>query len=276
MIPELKGGSEESFFAGGKHYGQCSNGFESWDGEKLMKTLRILVLIFSMIALWANSQSKAATDLPLTLGLPDLTGFEMDVKYTASNGAFVVDGLTHDYIIPSGDVGIAIQDSYNLSATITTNAILTGGTLTIKGEVNGGGSDTTLLTGNLTTGAAGTAFGYGDGGNEIFQFLFTVSGGSLASAFGGNGAKGGIIFDAGFDSNQGDTPFTGSWTSNFNSNGSDDGVIDAFARPVPEPSSILLVLAGILGMVARCRLNAPRDKQRMTMLLMQPKEKSWL
>ncbi len=248
-----------------------------------MRTLRILVFIFSMVALWANSQSKAATDLPyVTNGLPDLTGSYMGVDYIASNGAFVVDsGLTTDYRISNGhggvtDVGVTTEGSYILSATINNSGVLTGGTLTINGAV-GGGSVVTLLTGNLTTGAAGTAFGYGDDGDQVFQFLFTVSGGSLESAFGGSGAAGGIVFTAGFGN--GDTPFTGSWASNFNTDGTDNGVIDSFSLktvPVPEPSSILLVASGVLCMVARRRLNTPGHKQRMTMLLMQPKEKSWL
>ena len=229
-----------------------------------MKTLRILVLIFSMVSLWANSQSKAATDLPnLTEGLPDLTGSYMDLNYTynydAGSGAFVADGWTTDYNTSSGDVGVSTLDSYILSATINNGGNLTSGTLTIKGGVVGGGGDVTLLTGNLTTGPAGTAFGYGDGNNEIFQFLFTVNGGTLESAFGGNGTAGGVILSAAFDATAGDAPFIGSWTNSFNNNGSDNGAINAFTvSAVPEPSSILLVSAGVLCMVACRRLNALR------------------
>jgi len=219
-----------------------------------------------MVSLVANQQSKASlTDIILNPGLPDLTGSSMNVNYTAGSGAFVASGSTTDYNTSGGDVGVTTFDSYILSATINNGGNLTSGTLTIKGGV-GGGSDVTLLTGSLITGAAGTAFGYGDGANELFQFLFTVSGGSLESAFGGSGAAGGIILSAEFAGNPGDTPFTGSWASSFNNNGINgpNGVIDSFA--VPEPSSILssilcsilLVAAGVSRLVARRRLNASR------------------
>ncbi len=223
-----------------------------------MTTLRALVLIlFSMVLLIADSQSKAATDIPyLTEGLPDLTGSYMDVTYNAGSDAFLASGYTTDYNTSSGDVGVSIVDSYTLSATINNAGMLTGGTLVINGAVGNGNTDVTLLTGNLTTGAAGTAFGYGDGGNELFQFLFTVNGGSLKNAFGGNGAAGGIILNAWFTGTSGDQPFTGSWASSFNNNagtpGDGSGDINSFMM-VPEPSSVLLVLvSGVLCAGAYC------------------------
>jgi hypothetical protein len=233
-----------------------------------MKTLRLLVL-FGVFSLVASSQSKAATDINLTEGLPDLTGSPMDVTYNAGTGAFVASGWLSDYNIPGPiDVGASVIGSYTLSATISTNSgvKLTSGTLTINGAVGDGNTGVTLLTGNLTTGAAGTAFGYGDNGNDLFQFLFTVNGGSLASAFGGNGAAGGVVLNAWFGDTSGDQAFTGSWASSFNNNAyisdNGDGDINSFAvqnsLPVPEPSSILLVSTGILCMVAGRRLNVPR------------------
>ncbi len=229
-----------------------------------MKTLRLLVL-FGLVSLLANSQAKAGpTDLPAlnNEGLPDLTGSYMDVTYNATTHAFVASGWTTDYNIPPApgtDISVT-PDSYTLSATISNGGVLaSGGTLDIYGDVGSG--DTLLLSGSLTPGAAGAAFGYGDVGNEVFQFLFTASGGSLESAFGGPSAQGGIVVDAAFDLTPGDSPFTGSWASSFNNNGGTPGYgggdINSFMM-VPEPSSILLVSAGILCMVARRRLNAPR------------------
>jgi len=214
-----------------------------------MKTLRLLVL-FGVFSLVASSQSKAATDINLPEGLPDLAGSPMDVTYNAGTGAFVASGWLSDYNIPGPiDVGASVIGSYTLSATINNTGNLTGGTLTIDGAVGDGDTDVTLLTGILTTGAAGTAFGFGYPGyivgenDDLFQFLFTVNGGSLASAFGGNGAAGGVVLDAWFGDTSGDKAFTGSWAS-FNNNAgiSEKGVgdINSFAvqnsLPVPEPS----------------------------------------
>lgn len=221
-----------------------------------MKILRILVL-FGLVSLLANSQAKAAgTDLsivpPQTGPYPDLADGYVNVTYSSGSGDFVAQGWTQTYWDPIGnefDVASSPDDpDYTLNATITGAGVLTGGTLTINGDIGSG--EELLLTGSLTPGAAGTAFGYGDGGNEIFQFLFTVTGGAEAGAFGGSGwvdLYGGTW----------DTSFT-SWTSDFSST-SYDGNMDTYKiNSVPEPSSILLVLAGVLGMVARRRLSATR------------------
>jgi len=92
-----------------------------------------------------------------------------------------------------------------LSATINNSRVLTGGTLTINGAVNGDGNAIAvpLLTADLVTGAAGTAFGYGDGGNELFQFRFTVTV-VLGKRFRRECTAGGIILNAWFSGNAGD------------------------------------------------------------------------
>src|ERR1017187_6348581 len=186
-----------------------------------MKPLRMLVLI-SVFSLVTVSQSKA-TDILFPPGsppgshLPDLTGSYMDVTYNSSGSLFQAIGFSTQYTDKQTNQ-FSVYDNasfnYTLTANITSAGMLTNGTLTISGDPD---------------------FGSGDGGNQIFQFRFDVTGGSLASAFGGNGAEGGIIFNAAFGS--GDHPFTGSWTGNFDSNNTIIGVIDAFA--VPEPSSLL-------------------------------------
>ncbi len=226
-----------------------------------MKTLKIITLM-SVLSVGAILRSAANTDIIFPSSpapLPDLTGSYMDSGYDAGSGAFLVTGWTTDYNISDGhggatDVGVSVLDAYTLSATINNSGVLTGGTITIDGAVGNGNTSVTLLTANLVTGAAGTAFGYGDGGNNLFQFRFNVTGGTLASAFGGTGAAGGVILDAWFDPT-GDNPFTGSWAGSFDSHGSQVGAIDCFA--VPEPSSgLLLSVGGALLMGAyRCRRN---------------------
>lgn len=128
-----------------------------------MKTLKIVAII-GVLSLWANLQSMAVTDLILYEGLPDLAGGTpgMDVTYDAGSDTFLASGYTFDYNISDGhggatDIGVSVPDTYILSATINHSGVLTGGTLAINGAVGDGDTSVTLLTGNLVTGAAGTA-----------------------------------------------------------------------------------------------------------------------
>jgi hypothetical protein len=235
--------------------------------------IKILAAI-GALSLMASSQSMATvrTDIIFPsnpVPLPDLTGSFMDVTYNAVSGAFVASGWTTDYNISDGsggktDVGVSQTDSYILSATINNSGaynseVLTGGTLTINGAVGDGDTSVTLLTANLVTGTAGTAFGYGDGNNDIFQFRFNVSGGTLADDFGGTGTTGGVTLAAWFNASSGDHPFTGSWNSNFDSNGSSVGVIDSFT--VPEPTTTACFLLGLGALVCIQRLNQKRSSR---------------
>ena len=218
-----------------------------------MKILKTLAVIGTLLVL-ANSQSQARpapTNITLTEGWPDLAGGTMDVTYNAVSGAFVASGWTMDYNISDGnggptDVGVSVTDSYILSATINNSGVLTGGTLTINGAVGDGDTSVTLLTANLVTGSAGTAFGYGDGNNNIFQFRFTVTGGTLENDFGGAGTAGGVILDAWFASNPGNQPFTGSFNNNAGTPGDGNGDINSFTVPEPTTAGCFLLGLGTL------------------------------
>jgi hypothetical protein len=226
--------------------------------------IKILPVIGALLVL-ANSQSQAntatTTDITLNPSLPDLTGSYMDVSYDAGSSAFLASGWTTAYNISDGhggatDVGVSQVDSYILSATINNSGVLTGGTLTINGAVGDGDTSVTLLTADLITGSAGLAFGYGDGGNNIFQFRFDVSGGTLADDFGGTGTAGGVILDARFASNPGNQLFTGSFNNNGGTPGNGSGDIDSFS--VPEPTTTACFLLGLGALVCIQRLNQRR------------------
>jgi len=189
-------------------------------------------------------------------GLPDLTGSDVKVTYTNSTELFSAIGLLSDYTTnASGAPGNTLtpySSSNTLTATITGSGVLTSGSFTIWGNVtNSSGPNQLLLSGNLITGAAGTAYGYGGDGDNLFQFLFTVTGGSLARAFGGDGSpneiQGGINLDASFGSQN---EFTGSWSGNFNNlyqNSYLGSEIDTFV--VPEPRASLFALGAACSLV---------------------------
>lgn len=174
--------------------------------------------------------------------------------------------------------------SYDITATISVLngvASLSGGTVSVYGDLLGGGTGNLLLQGSLKTGLGGTAFGYVDpsgnptsaqaGKYDLFEFIFDVTGGNSAivADYMGLGGTGGIILDANFDvtaaygGNNGLTTttlatthptiyqgFNGDWTKNF-SNPLNAGVANTF---VPEPSAYPLmggVMAVIVIAVAR-------------------------
>jgi len=207
----------------------------------VLRTVRVLIVMsaFSLVA----SPESHATPLYLSSpsGSPDLMTSFASVSYTTSNNLFQAIGSTTDY--ENGTTGLVDAGTSTLAATITGAGLLTSGSLTLQGDIGSGVE--TLLTGTLTTGPGGTAFGYTNvtgvvGSGDIFEFLFTVTGGNavIVSDFGGLGANGGVIVDANFPN--ADT-FDGSWTKDFLNN--NEGVSDTFSM-IPEPSSVLLVLFG--------------------------------
>jgi len=160
------------------------------------------------------------------------------VNYVPGSNRFAASGPTTGYL--GGSVSLIGSGSYNLNAFINSSGVLTFGFLTVSGDI-GAGSET-LLAGNLRTGPSGTAFGFQNppGGN-IFEFLFTVTGGDpiIVSDFGGLGSTNhGVIVNAHFEN--GGIPFNGTWTGFFNNDGH-SGVSDTFAS-VPEPNAALLLL----------------------------------
>jgi hypothetical protein len=200
-----------------------------------MKRLRALALC-SVFALWAGSQSTAAL-LSLNPGEnPNLVGNFASVSYDSSSGIFQVNGWTSDYQF--GSASLVDVGEYTLTAHITTAGVLTGGSITINGDVGNGPG--TLLSGTLLTGAGGTAFGFQDGGGDIFEFRFTLSEPSdptIQVDFGGIGdINVGIIVNAWFD-----TPWNGSWETSFQN--SLNGDAQTFVH-LPEPSSFILVVVG--------------------------------
>jgi hypothetical protein len=234
-----------------------------------MKALRIAFFAAVVTAL-AISHSAAVPPHTLLLtayGNADMSGSPLDVTYATNPGSFYMTGSLSDYItsantdtMDSGGYG-----DYYLAANINTSGILSGGVVTniaSTGPITG-----ILLTGVLETGAAGTVWGYDNNSSvDQFSFLFKVTGGSQASNFGGINAVCGVNLFADFAGNSGhDVAFNGTWgsQSGFNNQsnnnvGSGNGSADIFRiAPVPEPSTMALMLGGGLALLAiRRRGNA--------------------
>jgi hypothetical protein len=186
---------------------------------------------------------------------PDLVSGNLATSLTVSfsNGVMTVTGDTSDYTPPDGSGPFSVLDStggfspgsFSLSAVIGTNGVLQSGSLTISGAIDDLSIPATvLLSGNIT------AFGFQGSSSpnpDEFEFLFSVTGGSLAADY---GPVGGTLL------HPGDTSFNGSFLTDFSSV---NGVADT--RAIPEPSSVLLVVMSLLGLCGIVR-RVPMNKRR--------------
>lgn len=183
--------------------------------------------------LCALTTTAVAAPLNLTLNpTPDITAGFIDLTYNSGTDALSASGfalaLEDDGVPPQTD--FTAPGAFQINAVVTDAGVATSGTLSIGGTVLGFGP--TLLTGNLI----GFGFPNAPGGN-VFEFLFEITGGDLATPayYGPAGTTVGVILNAGANG------FNGSFTSSFNNNGgipgSGAGVADA--APIPEPTALL-------------------------------------
>ena len=208
-----------------------------------------IVGLFLFVAL----PSHAAL-INLTLqGSPDFYIIDLGITYSAASTKFEAIGATDTYIDPSDSYNYVgdLPSSFNLTAYITGAGMLTNGTVSIEGDTDFDTFAETLLTGNLLTGADGSAFGSTTNGVGLFEFRFSVTGGNVAGDFGGIGATVGVIITP-----DGST-FGGTWSSDFAASGG-FGYADN-APIIPEPSSFFLLALGVALCVAthRSRKLAP-------------------
>jgi hypothetical protein len=225
--------------------------------------------VIAALGLFLGTAVGHAAPLGLTSKSPDVTSAFVKVVYTASTDTFTAIGSSATFDVN----GIAPPD-YNISAggspseqfainmTVNpANGALSSGTITITGKINTAKVDAaapnvsatsgTLLTGNLTN------FGFPTAGGTVFEFIFTVTGGDLASFYGGNGATAGSIVNE-QSGETGNIPFTGSFTSNFQNTSNSfslNGVSDTFV--VPEPMSLGMAILSLLGLLP-VRVRVPR------------------
>jgi len=187
----------------------------------LSKSLRIALVVAASVLV---SRFASATPLGLMSTTPDITSGYIEVTYDAGTDAFLASGFALTYDDGSGPVNILSTPAWTLSATIDSSGVLSGGTLSIG----------TLLSGTLTD------VGFVDGSAGALEFLFDVTGGSYAGAY---GSTGGVILGA-------PNGWTGSWASSFDNVGGltgyglGEGVASTFSV-VPEPSTALLFALGI-------------------------------
>jgi hypothetical protein len=143
------------------------------------------------------------------------------VDYDSTNDELVANGYAVDL---DGDV--ATNPGFNLTAMIDESGTLSGGSVTVTGEISSRGFNSgTLLTGELT------AFGAQAGSlGDDFEFLFTVTGGDAELLYEAAGYAGAVLLSA-------PTSFVGSFAGDFSGLGY--GSANVLAA-VPEPLSAVV------------------------------------
>ena len=208
----------------------------------------------AVIICLAATAAQAAL-LNLTKTTPDITAASVNVNYVAATSMFTATGFSSAYDLdgispPDFSISAGGVPSQQFLISMTVNnatGALVSGTVAVNGTIPALGANSgSLLTGTLTN------FGFmNPPGGTLFEFLFNVTGGDLLPAFGPL-HTGGIILNA---TQNGGTPFTGVFTSNFFNTASTApalGTADAFF--VPEPGSLsLLTISGFAAVGARWR-----------------------
>ena len=204
----------------------------------LRKLTFVAALALGAVLAAAGGQRAQSAPLDLVMVPPNIFSGFIDVAYDAGTDTLTASGFALEYDDGIGPVAPIADGTFGLTATIDDGGILSGGTIAIGGTINAMGFISgTLLTGDIT------ALGYPGNGSDVLEFLFDVTGGDAADAFGPIGAT--ILSGTGFG---------GSFAAAFDNlifglPGTGGGVADTADPPkIPEPGSTGLLMVTGLGM----------------------------
>jgi hypothetical protein len=187
------------------------------------------------LVLWQAPAAQAAS-LNLLPVPPDVFASQVGVTYNATTDSFSANGVAISLDDDgSGPVSVITNGTLAINATINGSGALSGGSISIGGTIPSLGYNSgTLLTGSLsqvgfpTTGSGGTF--------DPLEFLFSATGGDLASLYDPTASNGVILSFSGYP---------GSWANDFSNITAGQpapGVADVFA---PVPGAVWLLGSGL-------------------------------
>jgi hypothetical protein len=191
-----------------------------------------LIALFLLVA--SSSPGQAA---PLDLDLqpyPDIFSWFIGAAYDATSQQFTAEGYAWSLDDGSGPQDIE-DGNFLLTAIIDNEGVASSGALTVTGTFGSFGSPLLTSTNLLGFGSSGI------GGGSVLEFLFGAPQGSLTPTVYDTTTPVGVILTqlGGFPGS-----WTDSWSSGVDWWDGNQGVADI--APVPEPSTLLLVLSGAL------------------------------
>ncbi len=162
--------------------------------------MKTLVAVAIAVSAFAAPAAEAALDLNAIRTFPDLTALGVQLSHDTSTDTLDAVTAGVNFLQLDSD-GVSGTDAdaigvFDLTATINNAGVLSGGSLTITQNgagvvtpIDAGPYPVTLLTATLTQ------FDFTTAADTDLEFLATVTGGSQAALFGGNGASIGILLN---------------------------------------------------------------------------------
>jgi hypothetical protein len=212
-----------------------------------MRVLNRILLGAALVL--AAGQPRLASATPLNLVLPDFPDIfssNIDLTYDSVADLLSARGFSLQIEVEAGVQRDILDGTFTIDVTTTSDSSasgVVGDDLFISGDIDLDGDSVIDVSGTLLTGEVSQ---FGATAPGLFEFVFDVTGGELADLFFEIG-QAGVVLGA-----QSNSTFTGSFDADFSNlvgGQAGTGTGNSDTAPVPEPGTLLLIGAGVAGLV---------------------------
>jgi hypothetical protein len=212
-----------------------------------MRVLNRFLLGAALVLAAGLPRVASATPLNLVLpDFPDIFSSDIDLVYDSTTDVLSARGFSLQIEVDAGVQRDILNGSFTIDVSTTSDSAATsvaGDDLFIGGDIDLDGDGTVDVSGTLLTGEVSQ---FGATAPGLFEFVFEVTGGALADEFFMPGLAG-VVLGA-----QSNSSFTGSFDVDFSNlvgGQAGTGTGNSDTAPVPEPGTLLLIGAGVAGLV---------------------------